>query len=33
LTSAEVWSQALAEIGWTGRDRVNLAETMADRHA
>jgi acetyl-CoA synthetase len=33
LTSAEVWTQALAEIGWTGRDRVNLAETMADRHA
>ena len=33
MTSAEIWSQALAEIGWTGRDRVNLAETMADRHA
>jgi acetyl-CoA synthetase len=33
LTSVDVWTQALAELGWTGRDRVNLAETMADRHA
>jgi acetyl-CoA synthetase len=33
LTNTEVWTQALAEIGWTGRDRVNLADTMADRHA
>lgn len=33
MTGAEVWAQALAELGWTGRGRVNLAETMSDRHA
>jgi acetyl-CoA synthetase len=32
MTEAAVWAQVVAELGWTGRDRVNLAETLLDRH-
>ncbi|HYF08502.1 MAG TPA: AMP-binding protein, partial [Acetobacteraceae bacterium] len=30
---ASVWAGIVAELGWTGRATVNLAETLVDRHA
>ncbi len=33
MNDAAIWSGIVAELGWTGRPRVNLAETLADRHA
>jgi acetyl-CoA synthetase len=31
--AAAVWAEVVAELGWTGRAKVHLAETLADRHA
>jgi acetyl-CoA synthetase len=33
MKESAVWTKALSEIGWTGCNEVNLAVTMADRHA
>lgn len=31
--AAAIWAEIVAALGWTGRETVNLAETLADRHA
>jgi acetyl-CoA synthetase len=33
MTGEAIWAGVVAELGWTGRATVNLAETLADRHA
>lgn len=33
MNDAAIWSRIVAELGWTGRATVNLAETLVDRHA
>ena len=33
MTDAAIWPGIVAELGWTGRATVNLAETLVDRHA
>jgi acetyl-CoA synthetase len=33
MTDTATWARIVAELGWTGRATVNLAETLADRHA
>jgi acetyl-CoA synthetase len=33
MSEAAAWAGVLAALGWTGKDRVNLAATLLDRHA
>ncbi len=33
MTDVAIWESIVDELGWSGRSTVNLAETLADRHA